>query len=170
MIALVWAANLLGWPILQLGIAQWSLSLPLESFAGWNAIYEPRSWERDGRVYRDLLRIRRWKSILPDGASWFGAFSKKNLARRDADYLRTFLLETRRAEFAHWIMLFCFPVFFLWNPPWARLIMFAYAVLANLPIILVQRYNRIVLTRLDIRSCGCGPLRGQVVSCHRNLT
>jgi glycosyl-4,4'-diaponeurosporenoate acyltransferase len=152
MTALIWAANFLGWPVLQLGIARFSLSLPLESFAGSRVLYEPRSWERDGRVYRDLLRVRRWKSVLPDGANWFGAFSKKKLLSRDADYMRTFLLETRRAEFAHWIMLFCFPVFFLWNPPWAWLIMFAYAVLANLPIILVQRYNRLVLTRLNMRS------------------
>jgi glycosyl-4,4'-diaponeurosporenoate acyltransferase len=170
MTALVWAANFLGWPLLQLGIARSSLSIPLENFAGSNALYEPRSWERDGRVYRDLLRIRKWKSILPDGASWFGAFSKKKLLSRDPDYLRTFLLETRRAEFAHWIMLFCFPIFFLWNPPWARLVMLAYAVFANLPFILVQRYNRVVLARLDIRSSKGERLRDRVGLCHRNLT
>ena len=146
--ALVWSANILGWPIVQLSIARLSLRLPLESFAADSRLHEPLPWERNGRIYRERLGIRRWKGLLPDGASWFGGFSKKQLPSRDPEYLKTFLLETRRAEFAHWCMLFCFPVFFLWNPPWACGVMFMYAVLANLPFILVQRYNRIVLGRI----------------------
>ncbi len=63
-------------------------------------------------------------------------------------YLEQFLRETRRAEVAHWLMLLCVPLFFLWNPPWARLVMVAYALAANLPCILAQRYNRIVLYRV----------------------
>ena len=63
-------------------------------------------------------------------------------------YLAQFLLETRRAEWAHWCMLGCLPIFFLWNPPWACLVMTAYALAANLPCILAQRYNRIVLDRV----------------------
>lgn len=39
-------------------------------------------------------------------------------------------------------------LFFIWNPLWAGFIMIAYAILANLPFILTQRYNRPRLQRL----------------------
>ncbi|WP_348263233.1 hypothetical protein P8935_01445 [Telmatobacter sp. DSM 110680] len=146
----VWTANLLGWPILQISIARFTLSLPLESFAGDRPFYSIRSWERSGRLY-NIFAIKRWKTLLPDGGPWFGGFSKKKVAGRDPAYLQTFILETRRAEFAHWCMLCSFPVFFLWNPLWACLVMVAYAVVANLPFIIVQRYNRLVLTRICAR-------------------
>ena len=146
----VWTANLLGWPILQIAIARLTLSLPLKMFAGDRPFYAIHSWERSWRIYK-MLAIKRWKTLLPDGGPWLGGFSKKKLARRDPAYIQAFILETRRAEFAHWCMLWYFPVFFLWNPLWAWFVMIAYAVVANLPFILVQRYNRLVLTRICAR-------------------
>ena len=86
--------------------------------------------------------------MLPDGAPWLGGFSKKKLNARDPGCLAQFLVETRRAEIAHWCMLACFPIFFLWNPPWACGVMCAYAVAANLPCIVAQRFNRMAITRL----------------------
>jgi glycosyl-4,4'-diaponeurosporenoate acyltransferase len=44
-------------------------------------------------------------------------------------------------------MFCCLPLFFLWNPPWACLVMTTYALAANLPCILAQRYNRIAVNR-----------------------
>ena len=41
------------------------------------------------------------------------------------------------------------PVFLLWNPWWLGLLMFAYAVIANLPCLIVQRYNRARLVAFD---------------------
>jgi glycosyl-4,4'-diaponeurosporenoate acyltransferase len=148
MTALVWVANLLGWPLIQLSFAFVAVRLPARLFAQENWITVPRRWEREGRLYRNWLGIRRWKSLLPDGAPWLGGFAKKRINGRDASYLNQFLAETRRAEVAHWCMLLCLPLFFLWNPPWACLVMTAYAVAANLPCILAQRYNRIVLERV----------------------
>lgn len=52
---------------------------------------------------------------------------------------------------AHWTMLLAAPVFFLWNPWWADLIMVAYGVLANVPCILVQRHNRLRFARVLAR-------------------
>ena len=148
MIALMWAANLLGWPLIHIAIGFVALRLPPHLFARDSWLTAPRPWERDGRLYRDWLAIRKWKSLLPDGAPWLGGFAKKKIYARDSSYLAQFLLETRRAEFAHWCMLCCLPIFFLWNPPWACLVMTAYALAANLPCILAQRYNRIALDRL----------------------
>ena len=145
MIALIWTANLLGWPLIHLAIGFVALRVPPHLFAQDSWLTAPRRWERDGRIYRDWLAIRKWKTLLPDGAPWLGGFAKKRICSRDSSYLAQFLLETRRAESAHWGMLCCLPLFFLWNPPWACLVMTGYALAANLPCILAQRYNRIAL-------------------------
>jgi glycosyl-4,4'-diaponeurosporenoate acyltransferase len=144
---LIWVANILGWPVVHLSIGFVSVRLPSRFFARDNWLTAPRSWEASGRLYRDWMGIRRWKSLLPDGAPWFGGFPKKKLIAREREYIQQFLLETRRAEIAHWCMLGCLPIFFLWNPPWACWVMAGYAVSANLPCILAQRYNRLALSR-----------------------
>ena len=148
MTALIWTANILGWPLIHIAVAYAALRLPARLFTQDSCITAPRSWEREGRLYRDWLEIRRWKAILPDGAPWLGGFAKKRMRNRNASYIAQFLVETRRAELAHWCMLLCLPLFFLWNPPWARLVMTAYALVANLPCIFAQRYNRIALSRV----------------------
>ena len=108
-----------------------------------------RAVERDGRVYERVLRIKAWKDALPEAGSLFrGGFSKRRLARRDRAYLERFLLETRRAERTHWAILLLAPVFFAWNPWWLALAMLGYGLAANVPCILVQRYNRSRLERL----------------------
>jgi len=142
------AANVLGWPLIHLVIAKITIRLPLASFGRDRFPYAAWRWEREGQFYRKWLAIRRWKSLLPDGAPWLGGFAKKRLARRDRHYLNEFIQETRRAEFAHWCMLFSFPVFFVWNPPWACWVMAGYAVIANGPCIIAQRYNRQILVKL----------------------
>ena len=113
MTGLMWAANLLGWPVIQLSIASAVLRLPAELFARDSWLTAPRRWEHHGRIYRDLFAIRGWKFLLPDAAPWFGGFAKKKLRGRDPAYIAQFLLETRRAEVAHWCMLACLPIFFL---------------------------------------------------------
>jgi glycosyl-4,4'-diaponeurosporenoate acyltransferase len=153
MTALIWTANLVGWPVIHLSMGFFALRLPPHLFAHDTWLTTPRRWERDGRLYRDVLSIQKWKSMLPDGAPWLGGFAKKKLHQRDPSYLAQFLSETRRSELAHWCMLSCLPVFFLWNPPWACCVMTAYALAANLPCILAQRYNRIVLERVLRTRC-----------------
>ncbi len=145
---LIWAANILGWPLIHLSTSFVALRLPAHLFAQDNWVTAPRRWERDGHLYRDCMAVRKWKSLLPDGAPWFGGMAKQGLCARDASYLRRFLQETRRAEWAHWCMFSFLPLFFLWNPPWACLVMTAYAAAANLPCIVAQRYNRIALERV----------------------
>ena len=146
--SLVWVANILGWPAVHLAIGIVSVRLPSKLFARDNWLTAARSWEVSGRLYREWAAIRKWKSLLPDGAPLLGGFAKGKLFARDAECLRNFMLETRRAEIAHWCMLGCLPVFFLWNPPWACWVMTAYALAANLPCILAQRYNRVALQRV----------------------
>ncbi len=112
-----------------------------------------RGVERQGRAYERVLRIKAWKDALPEAGSLFrGGFSKRRVVHRDRAYLERVLVETRRAERAHWAILALGPVFFAWNPWWLALAMLGYALVANVPCILVQRYNRGRLLRLLSRS------------------
>lgn len=149
---LVVAANVLGWPLIQLSISALFLRLPDVWFTDESWLTRERRFECDGHFYRRSLMMQRWKGLLPDGASWLGGRPKKNVASRTFTELTTFAIETRRAEVAHWCMLLCTPVFYVWNPRWACIIMTAYGVAANLPCILVQRANRIKVARILERS------------------
>ncbi|MBN2507935.1 MAG: glycosyl-4,4'-diaponeurosporenoate acyltransferase [Verrucomicrobia bacterium] len=147
-IAWVVALNVAGWPALQLGLAWLFTRLP----AAWFRPGPARAWEQGGRFYERVFKIRHWKDRLPDGARWFsGGFAKGALAGAGADYLRRFVRETWRGELCHWCALGCAPLFFLWNPWWADGVMAGYAVAANVPCILAQRYNRARFERLLAR-------------------
>ena len=153
-IAWVIVLNVAGWPVLQFGLAWAFLRMPV----AWFNPPPAASWERGGRVYERAFAVKRWKDRLPDAARWFGGgFAKGSLAGAERDYLRRFVRETWRGELCHWYALACTPVFFLWNPPWADLVMTAYALAANLPCILAQRYNRARFLRVLARSSGPAP-------------
>jgi glycosyl-4,4'-diaponeurosporenoate acyltransferase len=139
------AANVGGWLAIQLGLARLVARIPDSRLRPPPAF----AWERGGDAYEHCCAIHRWKDVLPDGGAWFaGGFAKARLARRDPAYLRQFARETWRGELCHWLALCCTPLFFPWNPWWGDLVIAAYAILANLPCILVQRHNRARLQRL----------------------
>lgn len=143
--------NGLGWPLIQLGLAWLFTRLPL----AWFQPPQPQEWERGGRFYQRMFGIKRWKDRLPDGARWIGGgFAKGTLAGTTPDYLRRFICETWRGELCHWTAIAFTPVFFLWNPWWGDLVIVAYALAANLPCILAQRYNRLRLRQVLERSLG----------------
>jgi len=64
------------------------------------------------------------------------------------NYLETLSLKQKRVEPTQWLSILPSFLFFLWNPVWAGWIMVIYALLFNVPIILVQRYNRPRLERV----------------------
>jgi glycosyl-4,4'-diaponeurosporenoate acyltransferase len=146
--------NIILWPIFHLGISKIALHIKDVKFSKDEGIYKTRRFEKDGRFYERVLFIRKWKKFIPDGASIFKAgFKKKKLEGTQKAYLNQFILETRRAEWTHlWQIAPCL-VFFLFNTFWVAMIMVAYALLFNLPLIWLQRYNRIrfyrVLSQLD---------------------
>ena len=148
---IVWIVllNVGGWLAIQLGLAWLFLRMPVN----WFAAGEARTNRRVRNFYERILLIKRWKDRLPDAARWFeGGFAKSELAGTKPDYLRRFIRETWRGELCHWTAIACTPVFFLWNPAWGDGIILLYAVAANLPCILVQRFNRSRLQRLRHRS------------------
>lgn len=142
------ALNVAGWPVIQFTLAWVFTRMPVT----WFRPGRGTRWEDAGRWYEHWFAIKRWKDRLPDGARWLGGgFSKGRLASTDRDYLDRFAREAWRGELCHWAALACTPVFFLWNPLWADLVMAAYALGANLPCILALRYNRARLHRLGRR-------------------
>ena len=144
--------DILAWLAIHLGMAWLGTRLPGTFFLPNSWLFRPHAWEGKGKIYATLFRIKTWKKWLPDGAVLFaGGFPKAQLRNRDTDYIDLFIRETCRGEAVHWAVMLAAPVFFLWNPAYVGMIMMVYAVLANLPCILTQRYNRIRLGRLARR-------------------
>ncbi len=140
--------DIVGWFVLHMSMACFFTRLPLQCFHSSSWLFRSRKWEIEGSLYR-VLGVKRWKEKLPDGAALFaGGFRKKRLAQADSSYYARFVRETCRSEAAHWAVIACTPVFFIWNYWWANIIMVLYAFVANMPCIVTQRYNRIRLEGL----------------------
>ena len=151
--------DVLAWGVFHAatGYAAYRLDDSRLSRDGW--LLRPRRFESGGRWYRRRLLINRWKDRVPEaGAIFRGGVSKRHLPACDAAGLQLFVRETRRAELGHWWALCCGLLFPLWNPPLAAGLLVGYGVLANLPFIVIQRYNRFriqaVLARRRAREQG----------------
>jgi glycosyl-4,4'-diaponeurosporenoate acyltransferase len=141
--ALTVGVDVLAWGVIHAatGYAAHRLDGSRLSRDGW--LLRPRRFEAAGRWYRHRLRIHRWKDSLPEaGALFRGGVSKRQLPAHDVAGLRVFARETRRAELAHWWAMCGGLLFVLWNPPLASGLLVGYGVVANLPFIVIQRYNR----------------------------
>lgn len=102
--------------------------------------------------YTNVFFVPNYKKFLPDGGAWFkSGFSKKHLKEKNIPYYKAFLRETRRAEWTHYLQIIPVPIFLLFNPLNAFYIMVIYALFANLPCILTQKYNQIRFTNLIIK-------------------
>mgnify|MGYP001183180035 CR=1 FL=1 len=151
------------WSVFWLNVFVYALLVPVRMQVDvWlpDACFDPnrwwfrtRDWERDGDVYRDRLRIDRWKDRLPTVTS-LNRFSKRRLAGNDQPYLERFVLETCRAESNHVRAILSVVVMQLWTPPGVWVICFLLAFSGNLPFILIQRHNRPRLQRALERIAG----------------
>jgi glycosyl-4,4'-diaponeurosporenoate acyltransferase len=137
--------DIIAWFVIHMGVVHILIRIPAEHFDPANWLFRSKKWERDGRLYNDVFRIRKWKKYLPDGSALLGkmGFPKDKLSSRNRAYLEAFWVETCRAELTHWIITLFAPFFFLWNPFAVGFIMIFYASAENFPLIMAQRYNRI---------------------------
>ncbi len=145
------------WAVIQPLIGFLCTRLPPSAFDARHWLFRTRGWERDGTIYERLFRVKRWKGWLPSGGTVFRGFSLRRVASSQNEYLERWLQETCRAELTHWLALGASALFFLWNPPWLGLYMVLYAVLVNVPCIVVQRTNRPHILRIMSRA---GRVRG----------
>ena len=146
--------DVVAWGVVHAGTGYLAHRLPVAWLSQDRRLWRERGWERRGRLY-EALRIRRWKDRLPEaGALFAGGVSKRHVPMADPDGLGRFVVETRRAEVAHVLAALPGPVFALWNPPGAAVIMVVYGVAVNLPFIAIQRYNRIRAVRILRRASG----------------
>ncbi len=132
------------WAAIHLGTAWVCLRLPDAFFGPDNFLFRTRPFEKGGQFYETAFRVTRWKGLLPDGGGWSKkkGFRKKQLESLEPEYLRRFLAESARGELTHWMAILPFWVFGFFLPPAVIPFMLAYALLANLPCIIAQRYNR----------------------------
>lgn len=152
-LALVVLADAAAWAGLSVLVGWVAQRLPAPLVEQDGRLTRLRPWERHGAVY-ERLGVRRWKDRLPEaGAALRGGVAKRTLPGRGTEELRRFAAETRRAELVHWALPVATPLFALWNPPAVLAGQAVYAVAANAPCLVVQRYNRGRVQRiLDARS------------------
>lgn len=138
------------WPLLQVSAALICLRLPDRFYSPGSFLFRTHRFERDGRVWDTIFAVSRWKHLLPDGSAVLknNSFRKKKLASFSDEYLTRFLTESARGELTHWLAIFPFWVFGFFTPPEVPWMMFGYALLANIPCIIAQRYNRPRIKRI----------------------
>lgn len=135
-------ANGIAWIIIHLGIGYLAARVDETRFDPDHWLFRSRAWERDGELYQRLLRVRRWKRLLPSGGRVFGVFSIHRLRSHNGAYLSRWLAESCRAELTHWVAILPAALFVLWNPPLGWAVNVVYAFGANIPCIIAQRHNR----------------------------
>lgn len=107
-------------------------------------------FERGGRIY-EKLHIRKWQNRVPDMSRIFPRLMPpKNLAGEYKQRLPVMIQETCVAELIHDITalagLYCLR---LWPGPGGVVVTLIDVLLLNLPFILIQRYNRPRLVKLN---------------------
>ena len=141
--------DLLVWLFFHLGISYFCSQLPLALFDPAKPLYLTYPWEKNGKIYEKLLRVRLWKEKVPEGGKLYpNTFSLKRLASLDLDYLEHWLKESCRAEFCHWLLMLPGLLFFLWNDVLVGWLMVLYAVVNNVFPIAMQRFNRPRIRRI----------------------
>lgn len=160
--------DILAWGFFHMTISLTTLKMPERWFEQDLALYRSWSFEKEGKLWNTLFRVKRWKHLIPDGTIVLrSGFNKKTLQGRDPLLVAKFLRESRRAELNHWLSILPSVLFFLWNPLWAGYIMVAYALLFNVPIIIAQRYNRPRLLRVSGRQSRRGTGRAGISEVER---
>jgi glycosyl-4,4'-diaponeurosporenoate acyltransferase len=94
----------------------------------------------------ERLGVRWWKRRVPDGGSWAGGETKSHLPDlQDRAAVEHYIVQTRRAEWVHWISCLSWLPTWLFAPWWLALALGVVTVIVNLIPIMIVRYNRLRL-------------------------
>ncbi len=131
------------WPIIQISIALFCKFLPKKIFDYNNFFFKSRRWEKSGQFYEKVFKVKKWKEFLPDGSACFkNEYKKKHMSNFSEENIQKFLYESCKAEWVHLLAIPPFLIFTIFCEFYFVLCMAAYALIVNLPCVLVQRYNR----------------------------
>jgi hypothetical protein len=120
-----------------------STAVPVSFLSPERWLYRERPWEKEGRIYETLFKVRRWKTALPELSDFIkSVFPKKRINEFDSEYLDKYIVESCRSELTHWSIIFTSFFFRLWNTLRASSLIVLIAFILNTPYIIIQRYNR----------------------------
>ena len=109
--------DFIAWFIFHMSIGFLFNYAPRRWFEKDNFLFKTKKWEQNGNFWNKYTNVKKWKKYLPDGAAFFSnGFRKKNLNKTDSEFIKVFIVESRRAEMTHYISMLPAPLFFIWNP------------------------------------------------------
>lgn len=112
--------------------------------------YQPKKWEKCGKMYEKVFKIKKWKDFIPQYIGKNG-FSKRHWKSLSLGYVNEFIFETCRAEWNHKHCCFYSLVAIIINPLLYGLVFSVSTFAFNLACIMIQRYNRIRILKLKIK-------------------
>ncbi len=132
------------WTVINLSAAIICLFLPDKAFNPRSFFFRSHPFEKEGQIYEDVFKVKSWKKLLPDGGALWKkrGYKKRHIQEFSQENLERFLIEACRGELTHWLSILPFWVFGFFLPASSIWVMLIYALLANLPCIIAQRYNR----------------------------
>ena len=140
------------WLVAGVVVGRFQARRPLEALAKPGPLTRLTKWELAGFPFRRWAKVDRWKDRLPDAGTWFGGLSKKRLPPNGEGGWQRFSAESMRAERTHWAMFAVLPLLAAWNPPALFLANVVFAVVANVPCMIIARHNRARVVRLTQRT------------------
>lgn len=107
------------------------------------------AFEKSGRIYEKLY-IKKWQNKVLDMSRIFPMLMPQKKMNNDSqNSLSTMIRETCIAEFTHAMLcVFGFFCLFLWHGAGGIIVSLLYCI-GNIPFIMIQRYNRPRLKRLQ---------------------
>ncbi|MFQ3708756.1 glycosyl-4,4'-diaponeurosporenoate acyltransferase (plasmid) [Staphylococcus equorum] len=111
-------------------------------------------FEKEGQLWQKLFKVQYWKNQLPDGQRINSNIVSKAAfdTSSNTHEVSQFILETRRAGPSISIF-YITAIAFLNSSKSIKIINLVYVIVANVPCIIVQRYNRPKLKYVYIRKC-----------------
>lgn len=146
------ALDVVVWLVAGVVVGRYQARRPLEALAEPGPFTRLTKWELAGSPFRTWVKVDAWKDRLPDAGTWFGGLSKKRLPNGGEGGWQRFAAESLRAERTHWAMFAVLPFFALWNPPAIFVANVVFAVVANVPCVIIARHNRARVMRLAQRT------------------
>lgn len=109
-------------------------------------------FEANGTFYEKYLKIHLWKDLIPQFSKMFHfGYRKDKIPVRDIPHYEMFMIETIRAEITHILLILFSPLYYIcFSKGWALFAVMA-SIIANLPCIVIQRYNRIRISKIITR-------------------